>query len=115
MKARSNCTVCRKKIEQLAKQEYLKHQYAIYSDSAFTFAVYATVAALLVQVRRGRSKKYIQKMFDDMVLVYDTSKVFGKTINLKDVKEMFESEYGIDFDRINVHLEDEKSFVDSFK
>ena len=115
MKTQSNCTVCRKNIEQKTREEYLKSQYAIFKDMAFTFAVYATTAALMVQVRRGRSKEYIQRLFDDLVMIYDTPKVFGKTIELTDMKNMLETEYGLDFSRIKVHIEDEKAFVKSVK
>ena len=110
-----NCAQCRKQIAEAAKDEYIKKEYAIFKDCAFTFAVYATVAALTVQVRRGRSKEYIQKMFDDMVCVYDTPEVFGKAIYLSDLKNTLEQEYGLDFHRINVRIEDEKSFTKSLK
>ena len=110
-----NCQSCRKQIEENAKSEYIKREYAIFSDSAYTFAVYATVAALIAQIRRGRSKEYIQKLYDDMICVYDTPEVFGKAIYLTDLKNMLEKEYGIDFNRINVRIEDEKSFIKSLK
>ena len=110
-----NCSQCRKQIADAAKDEYVKREYAIFHDSAFTFAVYATVAALTVQVRRGRSKEYIQKLYDDMVCVYDTPEIFGKAIYLTDLKNSLEKEYGIDFERINVRIEDEKSFIKSLK
>ncbi len=110
-----DCSQCRKQIAEAAKDEYVKKEYAIFKDSAFTFAVYATVAALMVQVRRGRSKEYIQKLYDDMVCIYDTPEVFGKAIYLTDLKNMLEKDYGIDFNRINVRIEDEKSFTKSLK
>lgn len=100
---------------QAARDEYLKRQYAILSDGAFTFAIYATVAVLTAQVRRGRSKEYIQKLYDDIVMIYDTPELFGKTISVTDLKKSLEKEYGIDFNRINVHIEDEKEFIKSMK
>lgn len=108
-----DCSKCRKQIVQEAKTEFAKHEYAIFSDSAFTMAVYATVAVLTAQVRRGRSKEYIQKLFDEIVMIYDTPELFGKPIVLSDLRETFEKDYGIDFNRINVHIEDEKSFIKS--
>lgn len=110
-----DCTKCRKAILQAARDEYLKRQYAILSDGAFTFAIYATVAVLTAQVRRGRSKEYIQKLYDDIVMIYDTPELFGKTISVTDLKKSLEKEYGIDFNRINVHIEDEKEFIKSMK
>ena len=106
-----NCTQCRNKIHKEEKEEFLKGQYAILKDAAYTFACYATTAALAVQVRRGRSKEYIQKMFDDMVAIFDTETFFGKQITLTDIMKDLESDYGIDFKRINVHIESEKEFI----
>ena len=110
-----NCNQCRKKLAEEARNEYIKKEYAIFADSAFTMAVYSTVAALAVTVRRGRTKEYIQKLFDDMILVYDTPEMFGKPIVLTDMRRTFENEYGLDFNRINVHIEDEKSFIKALK
>ena len=113
MRSITNCSVCRKQIAEQARNEFIKKEYAIFHDSAFTFAVYATVAALTAQVRRGRSKEYIKKLFDEMVMIYDTPEMFGKEITLTDMKNALEKEYNIDFQRINVHIEDEKTFTKS--
>ena len=110
-----NCNQCRKKIAEDAKQEYLKNQYAIFTDCAFTMAVYSTVAALAVMVRRGRTKEYIQKLYEDILCIYDTPELFGKPIYLNDLRKTFEKEYGLDFQRINVNIEDEKTFIKSLK
>lgn len=108
-----DCSKCRKQIVQEAKTEFAKHEYAIFTDCAFTMAVYATVATLTAQVRRGRSKEYIQKLFDDLVMIFDTPQMFGKEITLTDMKNQLEKQYGLDFNRINVHIEDEKTFIKS--
>ncbi len=112
MKVR-DCQTCRKDILERAKTEYAKKEYAIFSDMAFTMAVYATVATLTAQVRRGRSKEYIQKLFDDLVMIFDTPQMFGKEITLTDMKNQLEKQYELDFNRINVHIEDEKTFIKS--
>lgn len=110
-----NCNQCKKQILDFARNEYVKKEYAIFSDSAYTMAVYSTVAALTVMVRRGRSKEYIQKLYDEMIAVYDTPDMFGKEISLTDLKNSLEKEYGLDFTRINVHIEDEKAFIKGLK
>lgn len=106
-----NCTQCKNQIMKQAKDEFLKHEYSIFKDMAYTFAVYATTAVLAVQVKKGRSKKYIQDMFNDMVVLFDTPQMFGKTITMTDIMKRLEREYGIDFKRINVHIENEKEFM----
>ena len=106
-----DCNSCRKQIHAEEQEAFLKKEYAVLKDAAYTFAVYATTAALAVQVRRGRSKEYIQALFDDMVAVYDTETCFGKQITLTDIMKDVEDIYGIDFKRIKVHLESEKEFI----
>ena len=114
MKVR-DCSTCRKHIAEQMKNEYLKNQYAVFSDVAYTMAVYSTVAVLTAQVRRGRSKEYIHKLFDELVMIYDTPEIFGKAITLTDMRESLEKEYGLDFSRIKVHIEDEKEFLKDVK
>lgn len=115
MKARTNCDKCRKEIYKEAREEYLKHEYAIFKDAAYTMAVYSTVAALAVQVRRGRTKRYIRKLFDDMVAVMDTSTLFGKPIVMTDIMKSLEQDYEIDFNRVKPNLESEKEFIKGVK
>lgn len=115
MKALTNCNTCRKQIIKQAQDEYLKQQYRIYTDVAHTFACFATAAVLMAQVRRGRSKQYIRKLFDDLVMIFDTPNIFGKSIDLPDVMHRLEKEYDIDFHRIHVCLETESQFIKSAK
>lgn len=110
-----NCNQCKNKIMKNAKEEFMKHEYSIFKDMAYTFAVYATTAVLAVQVKKGRSKKYIQELYNDMVALFDTPQMFGKVITLTDIMKRLEREYGIDFKRIKVHIESEQEFVKGVK
>lgn len=114
MKTRS-CEACRKQIKKECENEFLKREYAIYQDSALTFATFSTAAVLMAMARRGRTKKYIQKLYDDIVFIYDTPTVFGKEIRLTEVMKRLEKDYEIDFSRINVRLETESEFLKSAK
>ena len=111
MKARIDCTKCRKAIIDGVRDEFLREQYKIFEDFADTFGKCCTAAVLMAMVRRGRSKQYIQKLFDELVLVYDSSNVFGKDIRSDDVIKQLEEEYELDFDRIHIHIESEKQFL----
>lgn len=111
MKARTNCTECRKKIYKEAETEYLKHEYRWFNDAAYSMAVYSTVAGLAVMRRRNRSRAYIRKFFDEMCFIFDYPEIFGKRVSMTDLMKIFEEEYGIDFSKINVHLETEKEFI----
>lgn len=111
-----NCTECRKKIHQEEQNEYLKHEYAWLKDGMFTMACMSAAVALSALMRRGRSKEYVRKFFDDMVLLYDTSSVLGKQLILPEVMKELEEEYGIDFNRIHVNFsETEKEFIKNCK
>lgn len=106
-----DCKKCRSNIHKEEKELFLKSQYAMLKDAAYTFACYATVAVIAVQVRRGRSKDYIQKLFDEMVAIYDMPTVFDKELRMTDLMKQFENDYDIDFRRIKVHIESESEFV----
>lgn len=110
-----DCAKCRKKIREEYEKAYLKEQYAFFKDSAFTFATYSTVAAIAVMFRRGRSKRYIKQFFEDLCLMYDYPVINGKPLVMSDMMKQFETDYGIDFSKIKVHLESEKEFISSVK
>lgn len=111
MKSRTNCAECRKKIYKEAETEYLKHEYKWFSDAAYSMAVYSTVACLAVMRRRNRSRSYIRKFYDDICMIYDYPEIFGERIKMTDLVKLFETEYGIDFLKIKIHLETEKEFI----
>jgi hypothetical protein len=106
-----NCNSCRKKIHEEERDLFLKQQYAVFKDMSTSFAAYAITTVLMTMVKRGRTKEYIQKLFDDMVFIFDTPAVMGKEISMHDCMKLLENEYGIDWDRINVSIESEKEFI----
>ena len=110
-----NCAQCRKKIHDEEKTEFLKHEYAIFQDSAYSMAVFATVCALAVQMRRGRSRAYIRTFFDEMCWMFDMPPVFGKQMTMTEAMKILEKDYGIEFKKIKVHLESEKEFLKGVK
>lgn len=113
MKVRTDCNRCRKQIYDQAKEEFLKHEYSIFKDMSTSFAAYAITTVLMTMVKRGRTKEYIQKLYDDMIFVFDTPSVMGKEISMHDNMMMLQKEYGIDWDRINIQVESEKEFLNS--
>ncbi len=115
MKSRTNCVECRKRIYKEAENEYLKHEYSFFTDAAYSMAIFATVAILSVMHRRGRSKRYIRKLFEDICFIYDYPEVRGKRIDMTEMVHLFETEYGIDFGKIKLHLESEEEFIKSVK
>lgn len=111
MKARTDCAKCRERIYKEAEEQYLKQEYKFFEDAAYSMAVFATIAALSVQLRRGRSRTYIRKFFQEMCLIFDAPPIMGKQITMTEMQKLFENEYGIDFKKIKLHIESEKEFV----
>ena len=107
----TDCITCRKKIYKEAEEAYLKHEYAFFSDSARSFAVFAVCGVLTAMVRRGRTKQYIQNLYKDMCLLFSTPEMFGKQISMTDIMHTLESEYGIDWKKLEVHIESEKHYL----
>ena len=107
----TDCITCRKKIYKEAEEAYLKHEYAFFSDSARSFAVFAVCGVLTAMIRRGRTPQYIRQLYDDMCLTFSASDMFGKAITMTDIMENLEKDYGIDWDKLEVHIEDEKHWV----
>ena len=113
MKARTDCTACRKRIYKEAETAYLKHEYKFFEDSAYSMACFAMVVALGVHVRRGRSRAYIRSFFDECCFLFDMPQMFGRDITMTQMMKQLEKDYGIDFNKIKLHLETEKEFVRS--
>lgn len=106
-----NCTTCRKKIFSEARDEYLKHEYAFFRDSARSLAVFAVCGVLTTMARRGRTKEYIRQIYDDMCLLFSTPEMFGKRITMTDIMHSLEKEYGIDWSKLQVNIESESEWL----
>ena len=115
MKVR-DCHSCRQQIHKEEQEKYLKKEYAGINDAIQTIACLATAAVLGVQVQRGRTKEYIQELFKDICMMYETSELFGKPITLTDIMKQLEADYDIDFKKIHVNFsETEKEYVKGCK
>ena len=117
MKARvQNCEACRKQIHKEEQEAYLKKQFAWLNDGLYTMGTMSAAVALVALMQQGRSKAYVQRFFERMVMIYDTGEVMGKPIVLTDVMKQLEAEYDIDFSRIHVNFnETEREFIKNCK
>ena len=112
MKARTtNCVECRKAVYKEAETAYIKEQYRFFKDSAYSMACFAVCGVLTAMMRRGRMKRYIKQLYDDMCVVFATPDYFGKQINMTDIMHTLESEYGIDWQKLEVHHESEQRYL----
>ncbi len=62
-------------------------------------------AVLLVMHRRGRTAKYIQELFSDILCVLDQPKIMGHQMTDIEVREFISEQYGIDFGRVHMQVE----------
>lgn len=115
MKVRTNCSSCRDRIRKECEDAFLKHQYKIFSEMSDSFATYAVTAILMTMVRRGRSKEYIQKLYDEMCFIFDTPAVMGKEVRMRDCMKLLHDDYGIDWGKIHVNCESESEFIKGTK
>lgn len=111
MKALTDCGACRKRIRQEEQEAFLKHEYKLFSDMAYSMACFAVCGTLGAQIRRGRSKEYVKKLYDDICFFFSTPYLFGQEITMTQIMEQLTEEYGIDFDKLTVNLETEKEFI----
>ena len=101
----------RQRIKNEVKEEYLKHEYAIYKDLGYSFACYAITAVLTTMARRGKTPEYIRSIYDDMCFTFSQSDCFGKEIDLTTMMHTFERKYGIDWKKLEVKIETENEFL----
>ena len=112
MKSRTtNCIECRKQVYKEAEAAYLKHEYAFFSDSARSFAVFAVCGVLTAMARRGRTPQYIRQLYDDMCLLFSTPDLFGRTISMTDIMKNLTETYGIDWDKLEVHTQTREAWI----
>lgn len=76
--------------------------YREHSDDV-TKAVIAAV--LLVMHRRGRTKKYIQELFSDILGVLEQPAVLGHQMTDIEVKKFITEQYGINFNEVHMQVE----------
>ena len=111
MKARTDCAACRKRIYKEAETEFLKQEYKIFEDVAYSMAYFVLCGLFFDMVRKGRTKKYINQLYDDMCMIFSLPDIFGRKITMTDVMTRLEKEYGIDWSKLELRLETEKEFI----
>lgn len=111
MKARTDCTACRKRIYKEAETAYLKHEYKFFKDSAYSIACLITCVILSVMVRRGRSAKYIKQLYEDICTILSMPTIFNKDLRMTDVMKQLTKDYGIDWNKLELRLESESEFL----
>lgn len=111
----TDCTKCRKKIHEEEQELFLKESYKFYANSVDSAVCYVVSAVLWSMIIKGRTKKYINQLYDSMIMIFTQNKLLGKEVRLTDVMKKLEEEYDIDFDRIRITVETEKQFKEGIE
>lgn len=71
-----------------------------------------TAAAMLYAYHLlGYRKKRLQEMYERMLSIINMPPVVGNQLEGNDLIDFLTNEYGIDFDRINLHTETESEYL----
>lgn len=111
MKARTDCQKCRKAIYKEAETAYLQHEYKFFEESAYSMAYFAFCGIFTSLIRKGRTKKYIKSLWDDMCFVFSMPNVFGKQFTMTDTMKRLEKDYGIEWQKLQLNIESEREFI----
>lgn len=85
-------------------------QYKLFCLIADDVARSVVGACLYAMWVRGRSKRYVQKLYEDIKLVLDYPKCFGVELTDTAVKELLKKEYDIDLSEVTTKKESFRDF-----
>ena len=111
MKVRTDCSKCRKALLEEAERQYAEHYYEMFENTVDSAAAWAAAISLSVLIRQNKSPDEIKEFFKEFCFISSLSEVFGKEITVENVVKRLETEYDIDFNDIEVHVENKKQFM----
>lgn len=85
-------------------------QYKLFCLIADDVARSIVGACLYAMHRRGRTKRYIQQLYEDIKLVLEYPKCFGVELTDTAVKEVLKNEYDIDLSEVITKKESFRDF-----
>lgn len=84
--------------------------YKFFKQNADELAKYIISIVLWCFIKRGRTKRYIKQLYEDMLMILSMDNAFGVEIKSDEIMKRLEQEYDIDFSRIKINIESEKEF-----
>lgn len=103
--------VTKRKLKEAAHIEMLKIQHEWLEDMTDQIFAHFLVCLIGVFEQRGRSEKYIKDFIKDFRCIMSVGNLFGKQVVSNDLQKLYSEKYGINFEEIHVHIEDEKAFI----
>ena len=113
----------RKTLEQKVRNETDKYLHEEYNKLAYS-AISSQIPEVMRQVAamflyslylHGYRAKRLNDAYEWFVAICNMPPVFGQTPKAQDCMEILTSKYGIDFSKINPHLESYEEFCDGCK
>ena len=80
-------------------------QYQLYENVMNDMMKQAVTAIIAVCEKRKYSKRYVQKLFEDLIMIIEMPDIFGQQISSNELMKQYAEKYGLDFGRINVKTE----------
>lgn len=116
MRARiQNCDQCKKAIAKEQEKACLACQFEMFEATADDIGKAMTGAMIAVFHKRGRTKRYIQQFFNDLIFVLECPEILGKELQAEEMKAEFTKLYGIDFERVKVKVETKEECFHRYK
>lgn len=105
-------------LKDFRKEQELQNalfQYQLY-EAVMNDMMKQTITAMIAVCEKRRYKKpYIQRFFNDIVMVLEMPEIFGQQMCSNEMMKEYAEKYDLDFDRINVKMETLDDYCKRYK
>jgi hypothetical protein len=105
-------------LKDFRKEQELQNalfQYQLYEAVMNDMMKQAITAMIAVCEKRRYKKSYIQRFFNDIVMVLEMPEIFGQQMCSNEMMAEYAEKYDLDFDRINVNTETLDDYCKRYK
>lgn len=105
-------------LKDFRKEQELQNalfQYQLYEAVMNDMMKQAVTAMIAVCEKRRYKKPYIQRFFNDIVMVLEMPEIFGHQMCSNEMMAEYAEKYDLDFDRINVKMETLDDYCKRYK
>lgn len=105
----------RHEADRYVRDEYNKLAYEAIAGQMPEIMRQTAATFLWAMSQHGYGAKRLRDCFDWFEAVCNMPPVFDQTMKMTDIKALMQAKYGIDFSKINPHLESYEEFCDGSK
>lgn len=105
-------------LKDFRKEQELQNalfQYQLYEAVMNDMMKQAITAMIAVCEKRRYKKPYIQRFFNDIVMILEMPEIFGQQMCSNEMMAEYAKKYDLDFDRINVKCETLEEYCNRYK